>query len=169
MPATIWFRSRPSVLTFELPGRNGGHLTPAVFPGFVARQTRYGTEEAKKTYDLENYTADELVNIIETERLVDLIDFVYSRHILAFVTEQEEQDARKDFAAAKAAGVNLESVQWKSKEEMLSVSFSEAHLCRSNLNKSSRPMEPLSQQAPSQVTTSGRSSWLRSSTTSPRN
>jgi len=123
VPATLWFRSRPSVLTFELLGRNGGHLTPALFPGFVARQMRDGVEEAKKAYDLENYTTDEFVKIIKAEGLADLIDFVHSQHIFAFVTEKEEQDARKDFAAAKAAGVDLESVQWKTKEEMLSVSF----------------------------------------------
>ena len=127
MLATVWFRSRPSVLTFELLGRNGGHLTPAVFSGFVSRQARYGAEEAKKAYDLENHTTDELVKIIEAERLADLIDFVYSQHIFAFVTEQEEQAALKDFAAAKSAGVNLENVQWKNKEEMLSVSSSVIH------------------------------------------
>ena len=169
MPATVWFRSRPSVLTFELLGRNGGHLTPRVFPGFVTRQTRYGTEEAKKAYNLENYTTDELVKIIEAERLADLVDFVYSQHILTFVTEEEEQAALKDFVAAKAAGANLESVQWKSKEEMLSVSFSDTHLCHNNLCKSPRRMESLTQQAFSQVTTSGRSNWSRNSTTLPRN
>ena len=93
-----------------------------MFQGFVLKASRYGTEEAKKRYDLENYTVGELIKIIEAEGFGDVIDFVYSRHNKLLATEDEAQAAGKDFAAAKDSGINLDKVKWHDKGEMLSVS-----------------------------------------------
>ncbi|KAF5381711.1 hypothetical protein D9615_005571 [Tricholomella constricta] len=99
-------------------GRNGGHLTPVVFSHFSDRAKTYGTEEAKKIYALEHYTADELLKIIEAQGLQTIVDLVASDHIGLLVTEKEVQDAKVDFDAAESAGVNVNDVTWLSKAEV---------------------------------------------------
>lgn len=103
-------------------GRNGGHLTPSVFLDFARRELLYGTEEAAKIYAIENYTTAALIDIIKTENLEAIVDFVASSHLALFVTEEEVRDAHHDYTTAKAAGLRMEDVEWRSKEEMTSVS-----------------------------------------------
>ncbi|GLB41219.1 putative FAD dependent oxidoreductase [Lyophyllum shimeji] len=98
-------------------GRNGGHLTPAMFQGFSRRQQAYGAEEAKKLYALEQYTTTELIKIIETENLQSSVDFVASDHICLLVTEEEVREAHGDFAAAQSAGVDVGLIKWLTAEE----------------------------------------------------
>ena len=86
---------------------------------FHNRQGLYGTEEAIKSYDLENYTANSLVRFIEDIKAEQELDLVDGRHVTLFVTPEEEALARKDFAAAKAAGLGgLEGVKFIDKETM---------------------------------------------------
>ncbi|RDB30722.1 Gamma-glutamylputrescine oxidoreductase [Hypsizygus marmoreus] len=99
-------------------GRNGGHLTPSVFLDFVNRELAYGPDEARKTYALENYTASELINIIEAESLQRAVDFVASSHLSLLVTERELNFAKADFAAAQAAGLDLDHIEWVSGKDM---------------------------------------------------
>lgn len=103
-------------------GRNGGHLTPGVFADFCRYQTAHGTEQAVRSFVLENRTASEMLKIIHNQHLEAAVDLVAGGHIAMFVTEQESKDAEADFAAAKLAGMNLDEVQWLSKEEMQSAS-----------------------------------------------
>jgi hypothetical protein len=60
------------------------------------------------------------VKIIQTENLD--VDLVAGGHVAMFVTEKEVETAQADYAAAKAAGVNLDGVEWLSKEVVESVS-----------------------------------------------
>lgn len=103
-------------------GRNGGHLTPAVFLDFAHREQLYGSEEAAKTYAIEHYTTTALIDIIKMENLEAIVDFVSSSRLALLMTEEEIRNAHHDYAAAQAAGIHLEHVEWRSKEEMLSVS-----------------------------------------------
>ncbi|KAF8066928.1 FAD dependent oxidoreductase [Lyophyllum atratum] len=99
-------------------GRNGGHLTPAIFQDFSDREQKYGTEEAMKSYKMEHYTTTELLKIIKAENLRDVVDLVGSDHFSLLVTEQEVQDAKNDFEAAKSAGLDLDIVEWLSEEDV---------------------------------------------------
>lgn len=108
------------------PGRNGGHLVRNVFNSFISRQASHNTSEAIKTYLLEKYTADSLVNFISTRGLQDEVDLVEGGHITLLRTEQEEIDARNDYEAAKAAGLIAEGemgVRWLGNEELQKVIF----------------------------------------------
>jgi hypothetical protein len=95
-------------------------LTPKRFFKFRSRELAYGTDQAIRSVDLESHTCAELVKIIQTENLD--VDLVSGGHIAMLVTEKEVETARADYAAAKAAQVNLEDVEWLSKETMESVS-----------------------------------------------
>ncbi|KAF8645987.1 hypothetical protein AX16_007414 [Volvariella volvacea WC 439] len=101
-------------------GRNGGHLTPFVFIGFHRRELLWGTREAVKGFALEKYVSDEVVKILKEEGLGEKVDLVEGGHITLLVTEEEESAIRKDYEAAKKAGdVDLDRVEWVSKEEMV--------------------------------------------------
>jgi hypothetical protein len=111
------------VLRKPCVGRNGGHLTPSVFLDFHNRQVLYGADEAVKSYNLENYTADSLVRFSQVEGLDDELDLVDGRHVTLFVTPEEEALAKVDFEAAKEAGLGgLESIRFLDRETMKKVS-----------------------------------------------
>ncbi|KAJ7593952.1 FAD dependent oxidoreductase-domain-containing protein [Mycena floridula] len=97
-------------------GRNGGHLTPYVTSGFVAYETKYGTEQAVRSLELENYNARELVKIIEENDLA--VDLVTGGHIRLTTSADDYEAVKADYNAAYAAGMNLSAVYWISKEEM---------------------------------------------------
>ncbi|KAG7448005.1 FAD dependent oxidoreductase [Guyanagaster necrorhizus] len=98
-------------------GRNGGHLTPSTFLGFSASTSQYGIEEAVRSLQLENYTAEAIVKIIHQEGLADAVDLVRGGHTTLFLTEKEREEAWRDYVEARAAGLELD-VKWASTEDM---------------------------------------------------
>jgi glycine/D-amino acid oxidase-like deaminating enzyme len=105
-------------------GRNGGHLTPAVFVDFCGYVSKYGTEQAVRSFELENHTASEIVKLISDEGWTDAVDLVENGHTTLLFTSSELAGVEADFNAAKAAGMNLAEVNWLSKEEAHRVSRS---------------------------------------------
>ncbi|KAF8911378.1 DAO-domain-containing protein [Mucidula mucida] len=99
-------------------GRNGGHLTTYVFQDFHNLANKYGVEQAKAGFALENYTSHAIVKIIEDEGLEDVVNLVHGGHTSIFMTEALEAKRRKDYEEALVAGMNLDAVKWHSKEEM---------------------------------------------------
>ncbi|KAG6815243.1 hypothetical protein H0H93_010465, partial [Arthromyces matolae] len=100
--------------------RNGGHLTPVPFLHFKEKEELFGSEDAKRAYLLEKYTASEILNIIKKEHWEDDIDLVSSDHVSLFVTDVEVDAAKLDFAAASKAGLDVTHVEWLSDEEVRS-------------------------------------------------
>ncbi|KAF8966785.1 FAD dependent oxidoreductase-domain-containing protein [Flammula alnicola] len=121
-------KQKPSVVILEArqfcsgaTGRNGGHLTRNVFSSFLSRQAAYNTSEAIKSYLIEKYTAEALLQFITDRHLEDEVDLVEGGHVTIFRTEEEESDARKDYEAAKAAGLDAGGdmgVKWIGNEEL---------------------------------------------------
>ncbi|KAG6856520.1 hypothetical protein H0H87_003608 [Tephrocybe sp. NHM501043] len=99
-------------------GRNGGHLTPVHFNHFTEKDQRYGREQAKKVYSLEHYTTSELVRIIKEHKWQDAVDLVSSAHVGLLMTKSEIENAKHDFAAARAAGIDLSNVEWLSADDV---------------------------------------------------
>ncbi|KIJ65352.1 hypothetical protein HYDPIDRAFT_174844 [Hydnomerulius pinastri MD-312] len=98
--------------------RNGGHLTPAAFSEFAARNDKFGPEEAKRSYALEAHTASSLVRIIEENRWTEDVDLVNGGHIDLLFTDDEVNEANRDLDAARKEGLSLEGVTWLEKEEV---------------------------------------------------
>jgi hypothetical protein len=93
-----------------------------VFLDFANLESAYGSEEARRQHALENYTAQSLIDIVKSEKLEDTVDLVSAPHVAVFLTDKEVQDARADYAAASAAGVDLSRVEWLDKETMQTAS-----------------------------------------------
>ncbi len=113
--------SQASLTKFLIPvlvGRNGGHLTPSTFLGFSASASEYGEEEAIRSLQLENYTAEAIVKIIHGEGLADAVDLVRGGHTTLFLTDKEKEEAWRDYMEARAAGLELDGVKWASTEDM---------------------------------------------------
>jgi len=100
------------------PGRNGGHLTPNPFIGFRAHSARYGTNEALKSLAIEQYTASQILKILDSEKLSDAVDLVEGGRTCLIFTEQSGKDWEADFEAARAAGVDLSKIEWINKKTM---------------------------------------------------
>jgi hypothetical protein len=103
-------------------GRNGGHLITNHFFDFATRKQAYGEEEAKKVHAIEKYTEAELLKIVREHNLGGIIDLSSGAHLMLFITEKEEMDAKADYIAAKGAGLDVSEVEWLSKETMQAVS-----------------------------------------------
>ena len=96
-----------------------------MFIGFYDRQQKYGAEEAKKSYALENYVSSELLKIIKQEGWEEDLDLMDGGRITMFLTEEEEQRARRDWETARTAGLErVDEVRWLGSEEMQAVSNS---------------------------------------------
>lgn len=102
-------------------GRNGGHITPAAFFEFHARATKYGPEEAKRSYALEAHTASSLVRLIHDHGWTDDVDLVHGGHISLLFSDKQVEKAWRDREAAADAGWSLDDVVVLSKEEVEAV------------------------------------------------
>ncbi|KAJ7574549.1 FAD dependent oxidoreductase-domain-containing protein [Mycena floridula] len=97
-------------------GRNGGHLTPAIFSSFKRAQESYGTEEALRGFALETYTAKKMLDIIGEHQLD--VDLVQGGHITLCLSSADFEKNRDDFNAAKSAGIDVSDVKWFDKNKM---------------------------------------------------
>ena len=105
------------------PGRNGGHLTPHLSFRFLPLEKIYGKSEAVKSYLLERHTADIILKFIEDRPgFAEKVDLV-AGGMMQVMRGQEETQARKDWEAAKEAGVDMgkEGIIWVGKDEMVQV------------------------------------------------
>ncbi|KAG6840108.1 hypothetical protein C0991_008922 [Blastosporella zonata] len=111
-------KRRPLGLFSAFKGRNGGHLTPYIFNNFLFRESRYGSEEAKKAHKLEIHTEQEMVNLIKAEGWEKIVDLVSNYRVGLLRTDKEIQTMKADYEAAKAAKAdNLEYVEWLSEKK----------------------------------------------------
>ncbi|KAJ7923506.1 FAD dependent oxidoreductase [Mycena leptocephala] len=97
--------------------RNGGHLTPVVFLDFCAYESKYGTEQAMRSFELENHTTSEIVKLIREEGWTETVDLIQGGHTTIFFTPGELAASKADYEAAKVAGIDLTDVRWLTKEE----------------------------------------------------
>lgn len=106
----------------RLLGRNGGHLSANVHEGFSDREKIYGTDDAIREVALQQHNVSELLKVIRDNGKNTDLDVVAGGHLELFFTEKELEDAKADFLAAQAAGVDIQYVEWLSKEEVQAVS-----------------------------------------------
>ncbi|KAF9544087.1 DAO-domain-containing protein [Agrocybe pediades] len=98
-------------------GRNGGHLTQNVASSFLAKEARYNTTEAVKSFLLEEYNAKKLVQFIKDRNLEETVDLVNGGHVTLFQTEREAKSLKEDWEAAKKAGFDT-GARWVENEEL---------------------------------------------------
>ena len=102
-------------------GRNGGHLTPLIFDDFVERSSYpipNPVGDAVRVSRLEQYTLNAMASLVAEHGWAEDVDFVQNGHIKLLLNDAEEAASRKDYEAAKKAGVPVSDVRWIDKEEM---------------------------------------------------
>ncbi|TBU39321.1 FAD dependent oxidoreductase [Dichomitus squalens] len=99
-------------------GRNGGHLTPVAFQEFVEYAALYGVDDAVRAIALEHHTTGDIVKLIRESGKEAETDLIAGGHVSLLFTEPEVVKARADYAAAKAAGVQVDDVGFLTKEEV---------------------------------------------------
>ncbi|CAK5283379.1 unnamed protein product [Mycena citricolor] len=117
-------------------GRNGGHLTSAVFLEFCDYAAKYESEEAMRSFEMENRTQSEIVSLIRTQGWAEAVDLVEGGHTTVFFTPEEERSVNADYEAAKASGLALREIVWLTAEEMertYGVSYPGVHFSGFNL------------------------------------
>jgi hypothetical protein len=75
---------------------------------------KYGTDQALKSIAIEQYTVSALLEILESKSLADAVDLVAGGHGCLLFNEEYVEDAKADFAAARAAGMDVSQVKWLS-------------------------------------------------------
>jgi hypothetical protein len=108
----------------SLPGRNGGHLTPYSFQGFRERESLFGAVEAAKCYALEQKNVADVLALIKEHGIEKKVDLVSGGHVHISEQPLEHRVWRRDYEAAKKAGVDVSDVEWLTAEEVWEVHLS---------------------------------------------
>ena len=93
-------------------------MTPVGFFKFAGREEKYGIDEAIRSSAIEAYTVSSLVDIIERNGWSEEVDLVNGGNVSLLCMQDETKTFEKDFEGAKAAGLNLDGVQWLPEEEV---------------------------------------------------
>ncbi|PIL27976.1 hypothetical protein GSI_09920 [Ganoderma sinense ZZ0214-1] len=99
-------------------GRNGGHLTPAAIHDFVHHAGQHGTDDAIRAVDLEHHTVADIVNILSNANKEKETDLVQGGHITLLFTQPEIEQAKADYEAAAAAGIDVSDVHFLTRDEV---------------------------------------------------
>jgi phage-related protein len=102
----------------HLSGRNGGHLTAHNFLGFQKDVDEWGIFEAIKAVHIEAHVVDAITSIVKGAGIENGVDLVAGVRTVLFFTKEEQAEAYDEYEAAKAAGMNVASVEWLTESEV---------------------------------------------------
>lgn len=96
-------------------------MTAHAYRGFRWLDKLYGKDEAVRGLAIERYTVGALAKILQDNGKVEHVDFVPGGRVVLLFSDQEYEEARADYVAAQEAGIDLEGVEWLTKEQVESV------------------------------------------------
>ncbi|KAI0351289.1 FAD dependent oxidoreductase [Trametes cingulata] len=99
-------------------GRNGGHLTAHAFHDFAPYAAAHGIPDALRAVALENRTVAHIVALLHDSGADAQVDLVAGGRTHLMFTRAEEEATRRDYEMAKEAGVDLEGVEFLTKEQV---------------------------------------------------
>ncbi|VDB83241.1 unnamed protein product [Peniophora sp. CBMAI 1063] len=99
-------------------GRNGGHLTAHNFLDFASDWKSHGLEDAKRAFEIEQYTAREIFRLVQEHSLEQAVDYVAGGRTVPAFSEHELEAMKTNYEAAKAAGLDVSAIEWLSKEKV---------------------------------------------------
>jgi hypothetical protein len=91
--------------------------------GFGRDTAEWGIFEAIRAVHLEDHVVDAITFLVKDAGLEDEVDLVEGSRTILFFTEEEEAEARDEYEAAKAAGINVSDVEWLSEDEIEKVRY----------------------------------------------
>ncbi|KAI0262357.1 FAD dependent oxidoreductase [Gloeopeniophorella convolvens] len=111
--------SPPSVVILEArdfcsgaTGRNGGHLSAHNFMGFHENTVAWGIEDAMRAVRIEDHVVDAITSLVKDNGLQEEVDLVEGVRTNLFFTKEEETGSRREYEAAKAAGIDVSAAEW---------------------------------------------------------
>jgi hypothetical protein len=86
--------------------------------GFRRDATAWGIFDAIRAVHIEDHVVDAITSLVKDAGVQDEVDLVEGSRTNLFFTKEEEAEARDEYEAAKAVGVNVSVAEWLSKGEV---------------------------------------------------
>ncbi len=91
--------------------------------GFGRDIAEWGIFEAIKAIHIEDYVVDAITLLVKDAGVEDEVNLVEGSRTILFFTEEEEAEARDEYEAAKAAGINVSDIEWLTEDEIEKVRY----------------------------------------------
>ena len=86
--------------------------------GFGRDTTAWGIFDAIRAVYIEDYVVDAITSLVKNTGVTHEVDLVEGLRTILFFTKEEEAEARDQYEAAKAAGINVSVAEWLSEGEV---------------------------------------------------
>lgn len=85
--------------------------------GFRKDTTAWGIFDAIRAVHIEDHVVDAIVSLVKDAGLEDEVDLIEGSRTKLFFRKEEEAEARDEYEAAKAVGIDVSAAEWLSKGE----------------------------------------------------
>lgn len=86
--------------------------------GFGKDTTAWGIFDAIRAVHIEDHVVDAITSLVKDAGVEDEVDLVEGSRTILFFTKGEEAEARDEYEAAKAVGINVSVAEWLSEGEV---------------------------------------------------
>jgi hypothetical protein len=86
--------------------------------GFGKDTTAWGIFDAIRAVHFEDHVVDAITSLVKDAGVEDEVDLVEGSRANLFFTKEEEAEARDEYEAAKAVGINVSVAEWLSEGEV---------------------------------------------------
>jgi hypothetical protein len=86
--------------------------------GFRRDTTAWGIFDAIRAVLIEDHVVDAITSLVKDAGVEGEVDLVEGSRTILFFTKEEEAEARDEYEAAKAVGINVSVAEWLSEGEV---------------------------------------------------
>jgi hypothetical protein len=86
--------------------------------GFRRDTTAWGIFDAIRAVHIEDHVVDAITSLVKDVGVEGEVDLVEGSRTILFFTKEEEAEARDEYEAAKAVGINVSVAEWLSEGEV---------------------------------------------------
>lgn len=86
--------------------------------GFERDTTMWGIFDAIRAVHIEEHVVDAITSLVKDAGVEDEVDLVEGSRTILFFTKEEEAEARGEYEAAKAVGIDVSVVEWLSEDKV---------------------------------------------------
>ena len=86
--------------------------------GFGKDATAWGILDAIRAVHIEDHVVDAITSLVKDVGVEDEVDLVEGLRTILFFTKEEEAEARDEYEAAKAVGINVSVAEWLPEDEV---------------------------------------------------
>jgi hypothetical protein len=86
--------------------------------GFRRDTTAWGVFDAIRAVHIEDHVVDAITSLVKDAGVEDEVNLVEGSRTNLFFTKEEEEEARDEYEAAKAVGIDVSVAEWLSESEV---------------------------------------------------